>query len=65
MTTALHKCTVACFLEGVAEVCTNATVLVTLPTGELAKSEGCFIDRTVGLEVCALDYDEWHERFGD
>lgn len=65
VTTALSKSTIAGFLEGVAEICANATVLVTLPSGQLAKSEGVMIDAAVNLQVKNLEVDEWDEIYGE
>jgi hypothetical protein len=65
VTTALSKSILAGFLEGVAEICTNATVLVALPSGQLAKSEGVMIDAVVNLQVKNLEVDEWDELYGE
>jgi hypothetical protein len=65
VTTALSKSICAGCLEGVAEICANATVLVTLPSGQLAKSEGVMIDEAVNLQVKNLGYDEWDEIYGE
>jgi len=69
ITTALGKSILAGFCEGYAEVCTNPEVIVTLSTREILRAnDGVTIAINGGLDVLHasnLDYDEWHERYGE